>query len=737
MNVKMILDRKEYELLDLLQCNDVVLAYRSNNKEISIYFGQKSTVFQIIELVLSTKSPQILKQILDIFVSTENTVVSKILSSDSSLMRRFFSFMDHSSSCSNHLVSILMQILSFAFSTWTEAMYSMFASNTLFYLLLIKRICLMPVFAFINNSISKCIEGRVFVWFLFSCLMDEHGTGSPPPAYLQYIVYDNYRLSTIQRTKALECLISYFKLFSAENEDIVEAITISLPLLLSDSSDDNERSLVFQLGSFLAVSNEMIKFSREYIINSISSPGFLHSIIVYLNRFQVSLQSFEVYLFINRLFKKTPNNTLIPHAIKLIASSDRNDIALNSFLRQNIISKIDFSNSKYIKTILIAIVQALDGILSDPLSFDFPDCFVINSNSPVFEIDSSKVSALNKRLAVTSPAKINPREMWGDKVGEMEKKYQTIDRLKHIEFASLKNSKTSRSKSPSSLTPDNTPNRSLSSQDDSVLRNSNKSTKDFRPKAPEEVRRKKESISTSHKRTHSGDVPSFDEAISKDTEYSFHSFKSVIPDIIVVEDDFDVISEPNVKAPITPPPIFPPHRPLSLSPQGKSKKLGSQYFEIPEKKEVILSMCSLFSSDFFETYISSESQTIEFVKEQKSTLTEPPKRPILVLDLFDPFSPTCEKNRESFPQLSRTTVSSPISKPAQFSSLSLKVQSIASTAKPKKKEEPKPFEDESIHQRSPLQRRSTQLTDEPAPILINLKPKQKHENDHIVVPTKK
>ena len=697
MNLSSLIRQSKPEMRALLRCEDIVSMYKMKNKELIQLIVSKKRLLEIIEVFLSTEEPQIFSNMTQLFTST-NTMLLKFFTEDSEITEKLFSFLDDDEAPYSPRVITSTIAISSAFNYWPQEMTKIFENSTKILPLLTKHIEKLPIFALFSSCLLKNPGQQAFPWYLFLCIMDKHGPGAIKPFHIHWESSDFTRLNNFQRCKTLDLLYQYFKVFPDEL-DFKKIITNALPLMLTDASDDHERSLVFNLGLLVDCNNALVKSAICYLnSNPGTSPLFL-SILRYLTKFKIRLERDDALVLLCRFLKNANHNNLVSNEIiKIIENSSKDDEEMKNMARQLIcifFKKMSAYQSSYLmRGFKFSILGVLDGLDNDPLSENFS--YRIKENKdllPQVNIDSAAVNLIMRKAQVRKDPVFDACVLWGKDCQCISCSFLSVARLEHLNGQRARSPKQNRSKSPQA-TYERSEKSPRSCHDDSDLptkqthfNSEQHKTPDFKPRKNLTDAMRTNNTMISHKRTHSAEVDISDlPDEAKGANIIRHINRSVIGSTkrqnYTFDDDCDNIkTKQSVKAPQVPPQQPAPHRPTTVSPHGK-KRVNEEYAPSPpptqkespmkniEERRLrdlipipvfparpVLQMCTL---DSFEYTYKEEKQDCyaqtEVITEARGVMTE--KRvPKLVIEVFDPLN---NPSKESMPQLQRRTESETI-----------------------------------------------------------------------------
>ena len=428
MNIKLILNNENINLKDLILCDDFISSYKTKNLELISFFENNSNINNLIDLLLNSNDIKIMKIILEIFLMTTNNIVSITLSQDPKLSEKIFTFLYKFSNSSSPIYSIVNQIFSFVFQNWNSEMFLIFNNSLKIYFILILLMNYLPIYNFINTVLIKSINSKPFIWYLYKCLMDEHGVGLNPK-YIE-INFKNIRLNYIQRLKSLELISSFMNTFKEELE-LSNIISYSLPLLLTDSSTSKEISLVFNLAINLE-KNEYIIFSAITYLTSFTSLDYvLLKIMRFLIRFKVSLSTFIIQKFLFRFLQLKPSNIFIPVALQLLTFSNFNSNEFNHFNKYLFYVYNHHNNLKHIQLFILSIFSLIEHKVFDYTSSDFLQYYQDLSNI-LKDPFNYQFNDLKKLLIDDSNPIFDASKLWGDKLDEFSIHFKYIHKLNHL-----------------------------------------------------------------------------------------------------------------------------------------------------------------------------------------------------------------------------------------------------------------------------------------------------------------
>lgn len=466
-------------LTALLKCVDIQSAFRSKKKNLIKHLDAPEVVHKLIDILHSTNDIQILKNILGLFTSP-NAVLLKYLSDDLRFSEHLLEVLDKTGRTQLYVIGIVMQILVRAFDSWDERLFYLFNISMKNYSRIALNLHLPAVFHFVSRLISKQHDVATFIWIVFMALMDDHGTGSKIPVSVNEKVVNNFTLThlkPLQRLRALEVLCMYFNENNFD-EDIYIAVSVAIPLMLQDSSDDLERSWVIRLGLNLEPS-QALGYSVLSVINCFKSADILiQYCLLYVSEFNVVISNKSVECFVHRLLKKEPNNFVLIATTTMIRELLRID-PRNEELKTNLKNIVLYAYSTYnhlksmiMESFKVDILSAIQGDIFDPENHNCANlikkyktdklgsCTNINLIKE-YDTKDKEISQNNSLLP-----HFDVRHLWRptEYYNQMQKVFRSVDRLKHLRSKVLlvasKNNMNATAISAPNITPNSSKNNS-------------------------------------------------------------------------------------------------------------------------------------------------------------------------------------------------------------------------------------------------------------------------------------
>lgn len=472
MNISSLLEKEGRTTTDILQCDEAISAFKTKNKEIVDIIVNPKTLVEIIKIFYKNDNPKIFRNISQLFTST-NTALLQLFIEDNHYIQYLISFLKKDEAPYLPRIVIICQILTSLMQKWPIETTKIFLEVDNVVPNLFRYIEFLPIYTFFSGFIVKSTEHESIVWFAFLSLMDIHGPGSNKPPHVTTEFKPLLSLSPDQRINILKLLVQYIKNFPDQTK-FTEAISQSLPLLMSDSSTDIERSLVFTLGSTVEINQALVNCAL-ILLNTYTQASILFlEALKYLSQFKVKVPPDNLKLFIaSFLSKKSHINILINPILNIVKNSIENDQELAEELTA--IISISCENNKacetkLMRTFKIASLFALEGVTFDPSGDSFLDLYKAKLETK-FEFEKSKISDYVPKMVQSEQPVFEADKLWGNQKDMMIAIYHDISRLKHlpkIPLCKLSPSK-NRSKSPQ-FAIDHQSNKAKSSHDDSEIK---------------------------------------------------------------------------------------------------------------------------------------------------------------------------------------------------------------------------------------------------------------------------
>ena len=697
MNLSSLIKQQKPNMAQLLKCEDIVPMYKMKIRELCQIIVSKDALLDIIKVFLSTKDPQILSNVAQLFTST-NTTLLKFFTEDIIFTDKLLSFLESDEDPYTPQIITATLILSSAFNYWPQEMTKIFQSSEAIIPLLTKHIDKLPVNAFFSANLLKSIDQESFPWYLFLSIMDSHGPGAIRPFHIQWERNDFTRLTSQQRCKAIELLSQYFKTFP-DRIDLIKIVTKALPLLLTDASTDYEKSLVFKLGILLECNNAVARSAISYVNTYPSISPLLQATLKYLAFFHIKMEPDDVQVLLYRFLRTNEQNNLISNSIlQVVGNSAKDNPTLQNNLKQLIsiaYKKNPSCNSLLMRGFKFSILGWLDGLDVDPLSDQFSERILANRDKPqVFSFDNTFIRSVMQRSQIHQEPIFDAKLLWGSDCQCLSCSFSTIQRLEHLNSSNNKssnnqktnnaendeidsNQKSGKPHSPKSIrskSPQIVHDRSndcispRGSHDDSDLPakqpllghgsshasvNGAQRTPDFKPrKTLMETRRQSPPKQHTHKRTHSAEVDISDIQNIERTGGIRYLNRNTIASLkhqnYTFDDDKEYLKTKQfVKAPTAPPSQPAPHRASTISPHGKKKAdefaraLNSSPSPPPQQQP--LQMPPAPQLPFSNPVQSKDIPTL-------LPIIIPPKRTVLQLCTLDSFEFQMDEKKDGYAQ---------------------------------------------------------------------------------------
>lgn len=499
MNISAIIRQKNPEMLQILRCDDLISAYRMKTKDVMSFLVNEQSLLSIIRVFQETIDPNILCNISGLFTST-NTSLLKFLTLDKIYTEKILDFLANEVNPYNPRLVTSTVILSSAFNYWPQEMTTIFESSDVILPRLVSHIEKLPVFAFISTNLLKSPEQEAFPWFIYLCIMDEHGPGAIRPFHIRWQRNDYTRINAAQRCKAIELLIQFFK--TCPNQyDFMKILTQSIPLFLTDASDETEKKLVFLLGNLLDKNDAIAKSAISVINSSMQATPLLQSAMQYISAKGIKMKSDDLQIMLYRYLHQTNhNNMLSNYLVNIIKNSITDEPELVESLNQ--IMSCAYKNFSSCSTLLMrgfkyAVFDTLDGLQYDPLSEDFSDRIMKKRDEIAnYVYDKSFMQSIKKKSQRLVEPAFDAKVLWGSDCQCFSCSFSTVARLDHL-TTHIKSPKGNRSKSP---------NIKFKGEDIGSPRSSSRDDMEIPKKLENDLRKQRGIKVTKKKRTNSDDA---------------------------------------------------------------------------------------------------------------------------------------------------------------------------------------------------------------------------------------
>ena len=440
-----ILDSQKPTIEELIKCDDIQALYRMNNTRLVNFLKQPSSIQSMYNLLRKTKDFQTVRRILGLHISPNTTIIHTVVG-NLNLVESLLQTLDYENDVHRYVLGVVASILLKLFENWPRDTFNALNNSHRNFSRLIKASHIPGIFHLLNRFVTdneSQSTGKVFVWMLYLVIMDEHGPGCKIPSSVTSCKCYNtkqVKINQVHRCKVLELLCSYFNEFIDDTTDIFNAVNTGLPLMLQDSSDDYERSLVFKLGLTLNP-NQALGLSAVSIVNCFKSSDLLMQYsLLYITMFEVNIGYRSIELFLYRLLNNNDyyNNFVIIAAAKMITSivNESMDKTFVNNLRQIIAHCFKKEDTFAMRSFRTMLYTATDGIEVDPETNQAVDMIEdTNIAKNKIQVDKNFISSLQNKMNVIDQNKsfvpqFSVKDLWPqDDIARMQKTFKTIERI--------------------------------------------------------------------------------------------------------------------------------------------------------------------------------------------------------------------------------------------------------------------------------------------------------------------
>jgi len=391
-NVDLVSDfykRDSFSLVELLHCEDLFNEIKLENQFLIQHLTGSVRYKEIVSFFHKANDPFLLRRIISLFTINNSFLLPCVVESVE-LLDYLVSILEIPQKYHNYVVGSVTNILSTALDFFPNEFAQVAHQSPILYCYLIENLHYSSVFQFCGLYVSKSVDVQPFIWCLFKSLMDGHGIVSHVSIQNESNSYPK-KIPPIIRKSCIDLMVIYFCQVG-NYPDIYTSVSESLPLLLLDSSDDTERSLVFKLG-LLMNPNTVLAMSALSILNCLKSEDILIQYAIhYLKEFNVIVPDPALELFLYRIMKRTPNNFVLKATCKLL---------------MNIID-INGKDSSIIQSIFIIVEDYLDKLYTLPQIIKaYSYCLLNIAQGCVSDLESEAFSGFINNYSVSSISKEN------------------------------------------------------------------------------------------------------------------------------------------------------------------------------------------------------------------------------------------------------------------------------------------------------------------------------------------
>ena len=442
-----LLQRKNFTIQELVKQQELQFEYRTKNPKVLDVIMRQESIDFLIETFQHSLDKVILKRILGLCISPNIMIISEI-GHNPVLTTHFLSVLKNPNNYHRFILSSICHVFIRICELQTEAVFRNLYNSKEILFDLLNSLHIPAVFQLAAKLILYREKAIPFTWLILKCLLDEHGLGyNLPIKILSLGAFGGYevnqpKLFREQRIRCIELLILYFTQPCFGTNDLFNAVSDALPLLLEDAGDDEERSVVFKIALLMNPSSA-IGYSAVSIINSLTCEDcLLVTALQYITQFDVLIGPRSMELFVYRiLHRKSVNNFVLLNAASMVAKCvqmQKRNMDLQSNLRGLLFRcyKVDGLPlvTRAFKAVFLA---AADGYMLDPLSNNgFDEVYEARTldepTDPEIE-DHIREYRANARAIDEKRANISPifdaRTLWREEAPNKAAKYQTVDRL--------------------------------------------------------------------------------------------------------------------------------------------------------------------------------------------------------------------------------------------------------------------------------------------------------------------
>ena len=366
---------------DLVNCPDIIQIFKSGNQQLLDIFLTTNGIKELIHLLQNTNQFQVARRILQLFTMRDSPLLHELINSFEHT-EDLVSIFDKIQIIHSYTIGAITQILFTALDSYPGDFYECLNNSRTIIPKIVKNIEYTSVYYLCTQIVITSIEAQTFCWFLFISLMGDHGPGCAVPkafAYDPATSIPPIHLNPAMRKKILELLFSFLYEFP-DTCDFYNDISVALPLILQDASDDYERSLVFKLGLRLNI-NEAIAYSAQSVLNCLKSSDLLiQYALYYIYSFGIIIRSSSVELILYRLLHRQPNNFVLNLLAKMIQSIIEGD------------STSDHDNSDLTETLQMIIADAFqDKDVSSTILRAFRACLFLSAEGNDVDAEGTQI----------------------------------------------------------------------------------------------------------------------------------------------------------------------------------------------------------------------------------------------------------------------------------------------------------------------------------------------------------